>query len=72
AAVAGTPDSCGRAQLVVAPMKARLVGCRAEADGTVTVLTEVALPGLVAGWADMPPARARARAGGMWSVGEER
>jgi secretion/DNA translocation related TadE-like protein len=68
AAVRGDADSCGRAARVAAATGVRLVGCRLGADGSVLVITEVRAPGLVAQWTGMPPARARARAGGLMSV----
>jgi secretion/DNA translocation related TadE-like protein len=67
AALAGG-DACLPASRVAAAVGARIGQCRAEADGVVFVVAEVTLPGVLPRWADMPPARARARAGGAWSL----
>jgi secretion/DNA translocation related TadE-like protein len=66
----GDPDSCGPARRVADAAGARVVGCEPESDGSVLVVVHVPVAGPVARWADAPPARARARAGGVWSVGE--
>lgn len=58
---AGEP--CTAAAEVAGAAGARLVGCRVEPGGDVWVVTEVPPPAALPGWADMPPARARARAG---------
>jgi secretion/DNA translocation related TadE-like protein len=54
-------DACGAAGRVAAAGSARVVACDA-AGTTVHLLVEVALPGPL-GALDVPPARARARAG---------
>jgi secretion/DNA translocation related TadE-like protein len=59
----GLSDPCSEAQRVAAAARARLVACDRLPDGSLQVVTEVALPPLLAGWSNLPPARARARAG---------
>lgn len=54
-------DACGTAGRVAAAGKARVVVCK-PAGTIVYVVVEVTLPGVL-GRLDMPPARARARAG---------
>jgi secretion/DNA translocation related TadE-like protein len=54
-------DACGTAGRVAAAGRARLVVCQ-PVGSTVHLVVEVALPGIL-GRLDMPPARARARAG---------
>jgi secretion/DNA translocation related TadE-like protein len=61
-------DPCAEAQRVAAAARARLVACDRMADGSLQVVAEVALPRLLARWPDLPPARARARAGGVRTV----
>jgi secretion/DNA translocation related TadE-like protein len=56
-------DPCSKAQRVAAAAGARLVACDRLADGSLQVVTEVALPRLLGRWSHLPPARARARAG---------
>jgi secretion/DNA translocation related TadE-like protein len=56
-------DPCVEARRVAAAAQARLIACDRLADGSLQVVAEVALPPLLARWPDMPPARARARAG---------
>jgi secretion/DNA translocation related TadE-like protein len=55
-------DPCGVAGRVASAQGARLVSCALQAR-SVSVLVEVATPSRVLRWLDMPPARARARAG---------
>lgn len=66
----GVGDPCAEAQRVAAATRARLVACDRLADGSLEVVAEVALPRLLARWPDMPPARARARAGGVRTSAE--
>ncbi|HTE73239.1 MAG TPA: Rv3654c family TadE-like protein [Actinomycetes bacterium] len=54
-------DACGSAGRVTSAGRARMVVCR-PAGSTVLLVVEVALPGIL-GRLDVPPARARARAG---------
>jgi secretion/DNA translocation related TadE-like protein len=73
AAARGDPDPCAQARRVTGAVRARVARCQPASDGSVLIVTEVAVPGLPGGaarWADMPPARARARAGGVWSFEE--
>jgi len=60
----GLGDPCAEAVRVAGAARARLVACARLADGSLEVVAEVALPRLLARWPHMPPARARARAGG--------
>jgi hypothetical protein len=57
---------------VAAAARARLVACDRLADGSLQVVTEVALPPLLARWSNLPPARARARASSIRSVDSDR
>jgi secretion/DNA translocation related TadE-like protein len=66
----GGGDPCALARRVAGAADALVVECVLAADGSVLVVAEVAMPGLVGHWPDLPPARARARAGGIWSVEE--
>lgn len=59
----GAGDPCAEAERVAAATRARLVACERLADGSLQVVAEAALPPLLARWAHLPPARARARAG---------
>ena len=61
--VAGVGDPCAAAQRVAAAAGARVVACDVLANGSLQVVAEAALPRLLAGWPQLPPARARARAG---------
>jgi secretion/DNA translocation related TadE-like protein len=61
--VAGVGDPCTEAQRVAAAAKARVVACNVATDGSLQVVAEAALPHLLARWPQLPPARARARAG---------
>ena len=54
-------DACGTAGRVAAAGRARMVACQ-PLGTTVDLVVEVALPGVLSRL-DMPPARARARAG---------
>ena len=54
-------DACDTAGRVAAAGRARVVVCQPAAT-TVYLVVEVTLPGVLS-WPDMPPARARARAG---------
>ena len=67
--VDGSSDPCGAAQRVAAATRARLVACDRLADGSLQVVTEVALPPILARWSHLPPARARARAGASQLAG---
>jgi secretion/DNA translocation related TadE-like protein len=69
AVVRGVGDPCAEAELVAAANRARVVACERLPDGSVQVVAEVPLPMLLARWPDLPPARARARAGGVRSAG---
>jgi secretion/DNA translocation related TadE-like protein len=60
---AGVGEPCRQAERVAAAARARLVACEGLPDGSLQVVTEVALPGLLARWSNLPSARARARAG---------
>jgi secretion/DNA translocation related TadE-like protein len=55
-------DPCGAAGRVARAGPARLVGCRPAGAAVLEVVVEVPLPGAFRRL-DMPPARARARAG---------
>jgi secretion/DNA translocation related TadE-like protein len=73
AAAGGDPDACAQARRVAGAGRARVARCQPASDGSVLIVTEVAVPGLPGGaarWADVPPARARARAGAVWSFEE--
>jgi secretion/DNA translocation related TadE-like protein len=59
----GIGDPCAEATRVAAATRARVVGCESFADGSLQVVAEVPLPRLLARWPDLPPARARSRAG---------
>jgi secretion/DNA translocation related TadE-like protein len=59
----GSGDPCSEAQRVAAAARTRLVACERLPDGSLQVVTEVALPPLLSHWSNLPPARARARAG---------
>jgi secretion/DNA translocation related TadE-like protein len=59
----GSSDPCSAAQRVAAATRARLVACDRLPDGSLQVVTEVGLPPILARWSNLPPARARARAG---------
>ena len=61
--VAGVGDPCAAAQRVAAAARARVVACDVLANGSLQVVAEAALPRLLARWPQLPPARARARAG---------
>ena len=61
--VAGVGDPCAAAQRVAAAAGARVVACDVLANGSLQVVAEAALPRLLARWPQLPPARARARAG---------
>jgi secretion/DNA translocation related TadE-like protein len=67
----GGGDACAEAGRVANAVEAVLLDCVPAADGSVLVVAQVAMPGRVAHWADLPPARARARAGGFQSVDEQ-
>lgn len=64
----GVGDPCADAQRVAAATAARLVACDRLADGSLQVVAEAPLPRLLARWPHLPPARARARAGGVRSM----
>jgi secretion/DNA translocation related TadE-like protein len=68
----GAGDPCSEAGRVAAAARARLVACDRLADGSLQVVTEVALPPLLARWSNLPPARARARASSIRSVDSDR
>ena len=59
----GVGDPCAEAARVAAATRARLVACERLADGSLQVVAEAALPPLLARWAHLPPARARAPGG---------
>jgi secretion/DNA translocation related TadE-like protein len=59
----GLGDPCSEAHRVAAAARARLVACDRLPDGSLQVVTVVALPPLLARWPNLPPAMARARAG---------
>jgi secretion/DNA translocation related TadE-like protein len=59
----GVGDPCAEAQRVATATRARLVSCVHLPDGSFEVVVEVGLPGLLARWPHLPPARARSRAG---------
>ena len=61
--VAGGGDPCVAAQRVAAAAGARVVACDVLANRSLQVVAEAALPRLLARWPQLPPARARARAG---------
>jgi secretion/DNA translocation related TadE-like protein len=67
----GVGDPCPEAQRVAAAATAQVVSCDVLTDGSLEVVAEVALPRLLARWRNLPPVRARARAGrshpGAWS-----
>jgi secretion/DNA translocation related TadE-like protein len=65
----GSRDPCAEAERVAAAARARLVACERLPDGSLQVVTEVALPPLLARWSNLPPAQARARAGASPSAG---
>lgn len=67
--VDGSSDPCRAAQRVAAATRARLVACDRLPDGSLQVVTEVALPPILARWSHLPPARARARAGASQLAG---
>ena len=67
--VDGSSDPCRAARRVAAATRARLVACDRLADGSLQVVTEVALPPILARWSHLPPARARARAGASQLAG---
>ncbi|MDQ1626309.1 MAG: hypothetical protein QOI54_53 [Actinomycetota bacterium] len=60
--LAATGPPCARVAEVAARNGARLVACAARGDGSLSVVLEV--PGPSWGRLRLPPARARARAGG--------
>jgi secretion/DNA translocation related TadE-like protein len=60
--VAGPP--CSAAERVASSNRAELTVCDVLPDGSVLVAVELAVPGVLPGL-DMPPARARARAGAL-------
>jgi secretion/DNA translocation related TadE-like protein len=64
----GVGDPCAEAERVAAATRARLVACERLADGSLQVVVEAPLPRLLARWTQLPPARARARAGTVRSV----
>jgi secretion/DNA translocation related TadE-like protein len=63
AAADGAGDPCAAANRVAEAMRARVAACDLLGDGSVQVVTVIALPGLLAQWRGLPPARARSRAG---------
>jgi secretion/DNA translocation related TadE-like protein len=63
ALINGVGDPCAEAERVAAATRVRLVACERMADGSLQVVVEAPLPRLLASWTDLPPARARARAG---------
>ncbi len=70
ARVAAVPDgrgACAVAHRVAAAMTATVEDCVVAADGSVWVSTSVEVPVAWLQVLDMPPARARARAGGLAS-----
>lgn len=56
-------DACAAGGRVAAAMGAHLSSCRVGPDGTVQLVADVRLPGPLLRALDLPPARARARAG---------
>lgn len=64
----GLGDPCAEVARVAGAARARLLACERRADGSLEVVAEVTLPRLLARWPDLPPARARARAGVIRSV----
>lgn len=64
-APAGRGEACGAAHRVAAAMAATVDDCAVADDGSVWVSTSVEIPGAWWQALDMPPARARARAGGL-------
>jgi secretion/DNA translocation related TadE-like protein len=59
----GVGDPCAAAVQVATASRARVVGCELLADGSLQVFVEAPLPQLLDRWPNLPPARARARAG---------
>jgi secretion/DNA translocation related TadE-like protein len=66
ALASGVAEPCRSAARVTEAVHVRLAGCRVE--GAASVLVVVEATGPLPRWADLPPARARARAGGSWVV----
>jgi secretion/DNA translocation related TadE-like protein len=64
----GVGDPCAEAQRVASATGARVVACRRLVDGSLEVVTQVALPRLLDRWPHLPPAMARARAGSVGSA----
>jgi secretion/DNA translocation related TadE-like protein len=67
----GIGEPCAEAARVAAAVRSRLVACERGSDGSLVVVAETALPGLLARW-PLPPARARARAGSVVTVARGR
>lgn len=62
AAFSAGPMPCAAADRVAGPVGAVVTACRLLSDGSVLVVVELGVPVTLPGL-DMPPARARARAG---------